>query len=88
MLPLLRCAPGGFRLPPRRLLGAALTGCCASFALVAYLLGTPQLLAVAVPLSSLHPVLLGLTVLRERLSGRQMLGLLGTGIAVALRTAG
>jgi drug/metabolite transporter (DMT)-like permease len=73
-------------------LGAAATGWCSTLALVAYLLATrEQLVSVAVVLSSLYPaipVLLGLTVLRERLNRAQVAGLLGAGVAIALLTAG
>jgi drug/metabolite transporter (DMT)-like permease len=92
VLPLIRLVPGRLRLPPRRFLGAALTGGCAALALVSYLLATrQQLVAVAVVLSSLYPaipVLLGLTVLRERLTRGQAAGLAGATAAVALLTVG
>jgi drug/metabolite transporter (DMT)-like permease len=58
---------------------AALAGALAGLALVCYLLATrTQLVAVAVVLSSLYPVipvLLGITVLRERLTRHQSGGL-------------
>lgn len=80
------------RLPPRLFLGSALTGGCAALALVSYLLATQQqLVTIAVVLSSLYPVipvLLGLTVLHERLTRRQVLGLFATGVAIVLLTAG
>jgi drug/metabolite transporter (DMT)-like permease len=44
-----------------------------------------------VVLSSLYPVLpvvLGVTVLRERLTGRQLVGLVSAGAAVGLITSG
>ncbi|HEX2132799.1 MAG TPA: EamA family transporter [Actinophytocola sp.] len=76
----------------RVLLGAAATGACATLALVAYLLATrAQLLSIAVVLSSLYPaipVVLGLTVLRERLTRPQLAGLLGASAAIALLTLG
>lgn len=62
---------------------AAVAGLLAGLALTAYLLATRvELVAVAVVLSSLYPivpVLLGITVLRERLIWRQ-----GAGLAAAL----
>jgi drug/metabolite transporter (DMT)-like permease len=83
---------GGWRTDVRDWLGAAIIGCCATLALVAYLLATrTQLLSIAVVLSSLYPaipVLLGLTVLRERLTGAQVAGLCGAGVSIALLTAG
>jgi len=67
---------------------AAVAGALAGLALVAYLLATRiELLAVAVVLSSLYPlipVLLGVTVLRERLTWRQASGLAATLIASVL----
>jgi drug/metabolite transporter (DMT)-like permease len=75
---------------PCALVGAAATGACATLALVAYLLATrTQLLSIAVVLSSLYPaipVLLGLTVLRERLNLHQTIGLLGAAAATVLLT--
>lgn len=72
--------------------GSAATGWCATLALVAYLLATrEQLVSIAVVLSSLYPaipVLLGLTVLHERLDRAQLAGLLAAGAAIALLTAG
>lgn len=60
-------------------LGAAFAGVLAGLALLCYLLATrTALLTVAVVLSSLYPVipaLLGITVLRERLTSRQTVGL-------------
>ncbi|MBP2368414.1 EamA family transporter [Pseudonocardia parietis] len=60
-------------------LGAAFAGALAGLALLCYLLATrTALLTVAVVLSSLYPVipaLLGITVLRERLTPRQTVGL-------------
>jgi len=76
----------------RTVVPAVVIGWCATLALVAYLLATrEQLLSIAVVLSSLYPavpVLLGLTVLRERLGRAQVAGLLAAGVAVALLTAG
>jgi drug/metabolite transporter (DMT)-like permease len=92
VLPIAWRAAGGWRTDVRDWLGAAVIGCCATLALVAYLLATrAQLLSIAVVLSSLYPaipVLLGLTVLRERLTGSQVAGLFGAGVSIALLTAG
>jgi drug/metabolite transporter (DMT)-like permease len=81
------------RLPGARITaGAVATGWSATLALVAYLLATrEQLLSIAVVLSSLYPaipVLLGLTVLRERVNPAQVTGLLGAGAAIVLLTLG
>jgi uncharacterized membrane protein len=69
-------------------LSAALTGAAAALALVCYLLATRhQLVVIAVVLSSLYPaipVLLGITMLRERLSTSQTGGLISAAAAVAL----
>ncbi|MBO0852022.1 MAG: multidrug DMT transporter permease, partial [Pseudonocardia sp.] len=80
--PLLARRPPRGWWPPqgcgRYLLGAAFAGGCAALALVTYLLATrQQLVSIAVVLSSLYPVIpvvLGLTVLRERLALGQALG--------------
>lgn len=67
---------------------AGLTGALAGLALVCYLLATrTELVAVAVVLSSLYPVLpvvLGVTVLRERLTWRQATGLTAALVAAVL----
>ncbi|MFF5981967.1 EamA family transporter [Streptomyces olindensis] len=80
------------RLPPLRSLQAVLIGAGAALGLVLYLLAAQQqLLAVAVVLASLYPalpVVLGLALLRERVSRRQILGLLGAGVATVLLTLG
>jgi drug/metabolite transporter (DMT)-like permease len=50
-----------------------------------------QLMSIAVVLSSLYPVLpvvLGITVLRERLTARLLVGLVNAGAAVGLITMG
>jgi drug/metabolite transporter (DMT)-like permease len=69
-------------------LGAVFAGTLAGLALVCYLVATrTQLVAVAVVLSSLYPVipvLLGITVLRERLSWQQASGLVGALVASML----
>lgn len=70
---------------------AVLSGVLAALALVCYLLATrSQFLAVAVVLSSLYPVvpvLLGVTVLRERLHRSQTTGLVGALAATVLIAA-
>jgi drug/metabolite transporter (DMT)-like permease len=80
------------RLSPGLTAAAGVNGGVAALALVCYLLATrEQLVTVAVVLSSLYPaipVLLGITVLRERLGGRQVAGLAGSAAAVLLLTAG
>jgi len=64
---------------PAQRLAAASSGVLAAAALVSYLLATrTELVAVAVTLSALYPVvpvLVGLTLLHERLARRQALGL-------------
>jgi drug/metabolite transporter (DMT)-like permease len=76
------------RPAPRMAFGAAATGVAAALALACYLLATrQQLVAVAVVLSSLYPaipVLLGITVLRERLTGWQQVALVGAAAAIVL----
>ncbi|GGY50007.1 multidrug DMT transporter permease [Streptomyces djakartensis] len=78
------------RLPPGRCAQSLLVGAGAALGLVLYLLAA-QLLAVAVVLASLCPalpVILGLALLHERVSARQMTGLLGAGVATVLLTLG
>ncbi|MFC4004611.1 EamA family transporter [Prauserella oleivorans] len=69
---------------------AALTGVAAALALLCYLFATQyQLVVIAVVLSSLYPaipVLLGITMLRERLSLAQAGGLAAAAAAIALLT--
>ncbi len=80
------------RIPVRIGVGAAACGITAAGALVCYLLATRQALdVVAVVLSSLYPaipVLLGITVLRERLSAWQTAGLVAAGISIGLLAVG
>ncbi|MEW2812926.1 EamA family transporter [Streptomyces massasporeus] len=80
------------KLPPLRCVQAVLIGAGAALGLVLYLLAAQrQLLAVAVVLASLYPalpVMLGLALLHERISRRQVVGLLGAGIATVLLTLG
>ena len=72
--------------------GAVVTGMIAALALVAYLLAVRrELVTVAVVLSSLYPVIpvvLGVSVLRERPAPLQAVGLAGAAAAVVLLTAG
>lgn len=72
--------------------GALLVGAGAAFGLVLYQLATQrQMLSVAVVLASLYPalpVILGLVLLRERVSRGQILGLSGAAVATVLLTLG
>jgi drug/metabolite transporter (DMT)-like permease len=84
---------GGWFWPRLRpMLGAVGVGVLAAWALVCYLLATREaLVAVAVVLSSLYPaipVVLGITVLRERLTLQQSAGLIAAGAAVGLLAVG
>ncbi|HET8794949.1 MAG TPA: DMT family transporter [Arthrobacter sp.] len=93
ILPLARRTLTGFRnLSLSMVLAAALIGGTAALALTLYMLAAQlQLTTIAVVLSSLYPVipvLLGITLLREKLTGRQILGLIGAGTAVILITLG
>jgi drug/metabolite transporter (DMT)-like permease len=80
------------RLKAPLALSAAMTGAGAALALTCYLLATrDQLVVIAVVLSSLYPaipVLLGVTVLRERLAKAQSGGLLAAAAAIVLLTCG
>jgi drug/metabolite transporter (DMT)-like permease len=80
------------RISVRSGVGAALTGATAAFALICYLLAAREALdVVAVVLSSLYPaipVLLGITLLRERLSRWQTVGLVAATAAVGLLAVG
>ncbi|MFC6936999.1 EamA family transporter [Actinomadura yumaensis] len=81
------------RLPPvRTVVAAGFTGAVAACALVFYLLAVrEQLAVVAIVLSSLYPaipVLLGVTVLRERIAVAQAVGLAGAAAAIGLLTVG
>ncbi|MFJ8790550.1 EamA family transporter [Streptomyces sp. NPDC102462] len=71
---------------------AILTGAGAALALMLYLLATrQQMLAVAVVLASLYPalpVILGLSVLHERVDRGQVAGLLGAAAATVLLALG
>ncbi|MFI9405115.1 EamA family transporter [Nocardia sp. NPDC052316] len=95
VLAILPLAVGGhasLRMNPRLLLGAVGTGALGTAGVVLYTWATwQQLLAIAVVLAALYPVIpvvLGLTVLRERVSRTQVVGLVLaaaaiTGIALA-----
>ena len=80
------------RRPVTAVVPAAACGAAAALALTCYLLATwQQLVTVAVVLSSLYPaipVLLGITLLRERLTGTQIFGLVCAGAAVGLLVVG
>jgi drug/metabolite transporter (DMT)-like permease len=71
---------------------AVLVGAGAALGLLLYLLAAQrQLLAVAVVLASLYPalpVILGLVLLHERLSRKQVVGLAGAGVATVLLSLG
>jgi drug/metabolite transporter (DMT)-like permease len=88
ILPLVRTRKDA--LPLRVVPWAALTGGIAALALVCYMLATQlQMVAVAVVLSSLYPVipvLLGVTVLSERLTRAQAAGLGGVAASIILLT--
>jgi drug/metabolite transporter (DMT)-like permease len=80
------------RIPMKTGLGAATCGGLAAAALICYLLATRQALdVIAVVLSSLYPaipVLLGITLLRERLSRWQAAGLAAAAMAIGLLAVG
>ena len=69
-----------------------LVGAGAALGLILYLLAAQrQLPAVAVVLASLYPalpVILGLALLHERLSRKQVVGLAGAGVATVLLSLG
>lgn len=92
MLVLAGALGSGLRLAPRLLVPTALNGAVAAAGLTAYMLATRHdIMSVAVVLSSLYPVipvLLGITVLRERLSAKQAVGLAGAAATVVLVTSG
>lgn len=80
------------RGPVTAVVPAAACGAVAAVALTCYLLATwQQLVTVAVVLSSLYPaipVLLGITLLHERLTRTQTAGLVAAAAAVGLLVAG
>ncbi|CAM5305624.1 DMT family transporter [Streptomyces canus] len=92
LLPAAARNPRRLRLPPVRAVQAVLVGAGAALGLILYLLAAQrQLLAVAVVLASLYPalpVILGLALLHERLSRKQVVGLAGAGVATVLLSLG
>ena len=92
VLPLLVTVRAPLRPTLREMLSGAGTGAMAAMALIFYLAATrKELLVVAVVVSSFYPaipVLLGVTALRERLSWRQTVGLIGAAAAIGLLTLG
>ncbi|MEU9575140.1 multidrug DMT transporter permease [Streptomyces massasporeus] len=80
------------KLPPIRCVQAVVIGAGAALGLVLYPLAAQrQLLAVDAVLASLYPALpavLGLAPLCARVSRRQVVGLLGAGLATVLLTLG
>jgi drug/metabolite transporter (DMT)-like permease len=89
---LLPTAVRRLRVPVLRGAQAVLIGGGATLALMLYLLATQrQMLTVAVVLAAPYPalpVLLGLSVLHERVDRRQIAGLLGTATATVLLALG
>lgn len=81
-----------FRQPARLLAWAVLIGAGAALGLNLYLWATQQqMLAIAVVLASLYPAVptaLGITVLRERVTRAQMVGLISAAAAVILLSLG
>lgn len=81
-----------FRQPARLLAWAVLIGAGAALGLILYLWATQQqMLAIAVVLASLYPAVptaLGITVLRERVTRAQMVGLISAAAAVILLSLG
>ncbi|MDV3129738.1 EamA family transporter [Mycobacterium sp. 21AC1] len=86
-----RVGTAQLRMPATPFALATAAGVTAAAALAAYLVATHhQITAIAVVLSSLYPVIpviLGITVLHERLSRRQAAGVVGAGAAIALLAA-
>ncbi|GAA5079311.1 EamA family transporter [Nocardia iowensis] len=87
IVPLAVGAHAALHMRPRVLLGALGTGALGTIAIALYTWATwQQLLAIAVVLAALYPVIpvvLGLTVLRERVSRAQVLGLVLAAAAIA-----
>jgi drug/metabolite transporter (DMT)-like permease len=92
LLPAAARHPRRLRLPPVRTVQAVLVGAGAALGLLLHLLAAQrQLPAVAVVLASLYPalpVILGLTLLHERLNRKQVVGLAGAGVATVLLSLG
>jgi drug/metabolite transporter (DMT)-like permease len=88
IVPLVLAARAPVRMPRRLALAAVGSGAVGTLAIACYTFATrEQLLAVAVVLTALYPVvpvLLGLTVLRERVTPAQAAGLGLAGAAVGL----
>jgi drug/metabolite transporter (DMT)-like permease len=88
IVPAVMAARASLRMPLRLFLASVGSGALGSLAIVLYTLATrQQLLAVAVVLTALYPVvpvLLGLSVLRERVTWSQTAGLGLAGAAVGL----
>ncbi|MEI5035644.1 EamA family transporter [Streptomyces sp. S1A(2023)] len=81
-----------FRQRPQTLTQAAVIGGGAALGLSLYLLAAhQQMLAVAVVLASLYPAIptvLGLVALHEKVSRKQVAGLLAAGVAIILLSLG
>ncbi|MEU9170443.1 EamA family transporter [Streptomyces sp. NPDC048420] len=92
LLPAAARHPRRLVLLPVQAVQAVLVGAGAALGLILYLLAAQrQLLAVAVVLASLYPalpVILGLALLHDRLSRKQVVGLLGAGVATVLLSLG
>ena len=92
LVPVLVAARAPVRMPRRLALAALGSGAAGTLAIACYTLATrEQLLAVAVVLTALYPVvpvLLGITVLRERITPAQTAGLGLAGAAVGLIALG
>ncbi|MVO88498.1 EamA family transporter [Streptomyces sp. p1417] len=88
LVPVLLLSSAGFAASPRNAAGAALTGMTAALALLFYMLALrQQMVTVTVVLSSFYPaipVVLGIAVLRERLTTLQAWGVVAAGVAVGL----
>jgi drug/metabolite transporter (DMT)-like permease len=81
-----------FRQSPKALVQAVVIGAGAALGLILYLWATRlQMLALAVVLASLYPAIptvLGLAMLHEKVSRRQLVGLVSAGTAIVLLTLG
>jgi drug/metabolite transporter (DMT)-like permease len=88
LLPLIAADPGRLRMAPRLAWSCLGAGALGTIAIALYTLATrEQLLSLAVVLTALYPaipVLLGVTVLHERLSRAQTIGLVCAAAAIAL----
>ncbi|MBF6327363.1 EamA family transporter [Nocardia transvalensis] len=92
IVPWAASASASLRLWSRTTLPAALAGAIAAVGLLCYLSATQQqLVVIAVVLSALYPVipvLLGVTVLRERVAKPQAVGLIAAAVAVTMLATG